>query len=330
MLIGSPRRARWNRQKREVSEHVTTAVPTADPADTVNGVLERLRGRRFESVNSVFVLDSACRLLGAIPLADLYAAHGNASVRSLMQSRPVSVRGNFDPEDAASLAVREGLAVVPAVDAQNRFLGVFPAREIMAVLRAEHVEDLHHLAGIWHQSDAARQALQAPPFKRARFRLPWLIVGLAGSMVATGIVARFEQVLQSEVAVAFFMPAIVYLADAVGTQSEAIAVRGLSLTQFGIRRLLAGEIVAGVLMGMVLAFLAGIFAMAAFGRMDLALAVSLSLLAACTIATAVGLVLPWAFARAGWDPAFASGPVGTIIQDVLSLIVYFAAASMLI
>lgn len=315
---------------KQVSKHVTPAVPTVDPTDSVSRVLESLRGRRFESVNSVFVLDASRKLLGAIPLVALYAAAPNASVRSLMQSRPSSVSADVAPEDAASLAIREGLVVVPVVDAQDRFLGVFPPREIMAVLRTEHVEDLHHLAGIWHQSEAARQALQAPPFKRARFRLPWLIVGLAGSMVATGIVARFEAVLQSEIAIAYFIPAIVYLADAVGTQSEAIAVRGLSLTQFGIGRLLAGEIAAGALMGLVLAVLAGMFALAAFGRVDLAAAVSLSLLGACTIATAVGLGLPWAFARAGWDPAFASGPVGTIIQDLLSLLVYFGAAAMLI
>ena len=319
-----------NSPMQQVRQYVTAAVPTVDPADSVSRVLDGLRGRRFESVDSVFVLDQDRKLLGTIPLADLYAAPPDAAIRNLMQPCPAFVAQDVDREDAASLAVRNGLVVVPILDGQQRFLGVFPAREIMAVLRAEHVEDLHHLAGIWHQSAAARQALQAPPVKRARFRLPWLIVGLAGSMAATGIVARFEPVLQSEIAIAYFIPAIVYLADAVGTQSEAIAVRGLSLTQFGIGRLLAGEIAAGALMGMVLALLAGAFALLAFGRAELALAVSLSLLGACTIATAVGLALPWAFARAGWDPAFASGPVGTIIQDLLSLLVYFAAASMLI
>lgn len=314
----------------QVREHVTAAVPTVDPADTVSRVLDGLRGRRFESVSSAFVVDGGRCLLGTVPLADLYAAPPEASIRSLMQARPAFVREDVDPEDAASLAVRDGLAVVPVVDDEGRFTGAFPAREIMAVLRAEHVEDLHHLAGIWHQSDAAREALQAPPARRARFRLPWLIVGLAGSMLAAGIVARFEPLLQSEIAIAYFIPAIVYLADAVGTQSEAIAVRGLSLTQLGIRRLLPGEIAAGALMGLVLACLAGAFALIAFGRADLAITVALSLFGACTIATAVGLVLPWAFARAGWDPAFASGPVGTIIQDVFSLLVYFAAASVLI
>lgn len=316
-------------EKQQVREHLTAAVPTAGPTDVVRQVLEGLRGRQFDSVSSVFVLDAHRRLIGAIPLTELYAAPQEVPLSGLVRSRPASVQEDSDREDAASLAIREDLAVVPVVDPQDRFLGVFPAREIMAVLRAEHLEDLHHLAGIWHQSDAARDALQSPPLRRAGYRLPWLIVGLAGSMFATGLVARFEDLLQSEIAIAFFVPAIVYLADAVGTQSEAVAVRGLSLTQYGIGRLLASEIAAGALMGMVLAALAGLFALTAFGHVDLALVVSVSLLGACTIATTMGLMLPWAFARAGWDPAFASGPVGTILQDVLSLAIYFGAASML-
>jgi magnesium transporter len=93
---------------------------------------------------------------------------------------------------------------------------------------------------------------------------------------------------------------------------------------------LRGEIAAGVLMGAVLSLLVGVFAVAAFGELDLAFAVAIALLGACTIATSVGLFLPWAFAQAKWDPALASGPVGTIIQDVLSLLIYFTAASLLL
>jgi magnesium transporter len=245
-----------------------------------------------------------------------------------MQRDPACVRADVDREEAASLAIKADLAAVPVVDDAGRFLGVFPPRAIMAVLRDEHLEDLHHMAGIWHHSEEAREALQAPPLKRARYRLPWwLTVGLLGSLLATSLVAQFEQVLQAQIAVAFFIPAIVYLADAVGTQSEAVAVRGLSLTEAGIGRLLAGEISAGVLMGLVLAILAGAFTVVVFEQLDLAVTVGASVLAACTIATALGLCLPWVFAQAGWDPALASGPVGTIVQDLLSLLIYFGAAS---
>ena len=109
--------------------------------------------------------------------------------------------------------------------------------------------------------------------------------------------------------------------------AAAVAVRGLSLTNAGIGRVLAGEIAAGVLIGAALALVAAAFTIVVFGDTALAATVGVSLLAACAIATSLGLALPWGFSRVGWDPALASGPVGTIIQDVLSLLIYFGSAT---
>lgn len=89
------------------------------------------------------------------------------------------------------------------------------------------------MVGILGKSEAAKAALTAPPYRRAFYRLLWLLVGMAGS--ATMMMTRFESALAAHIAVAFFIPAIVYLADAVGTQSEAVAVRGLSLSGAGFR-----------------------------------------------------------------------------------------------
>jgi magnesium transporter len=314
----------------DVSNYMTSAVPTASPTATVGNVIASLPGRPFETVDAVYVVDERRMLIGALPLAAILAADRDEPVGALMRRDPPSVRSDVDREDAASLAIRENLTVVPVVDDGGRFLGAFPSRAIMGVLRDEHLEDLHHMAGIWHHTDEARRALEAPPFTRARYRLPWLVVGLIGSLLATALVAQFQRVLEAQIAVAFFIPAIVYLADAVGTQSEAVAIRGLSLTDAGIGRVLLGEIAAGVLIGSILALLAGAFTVVAFDDPSLALAVAASLAAACTIATTLGLCLPWGFARAGWDPAHASGPIGTILQDVLSLAIYFGAATMLL
>jgi magnesium transporter len=162
-----------------------------------------------------------------------------------------------------------------------------------------------------------------------RHRLPWLLLGLAGSALATLVMAGFETALSAHVAIAFFVPAIVYLTDAIGTQSEAIAVRGLSLSRAGLARLLRGEIATGTLLGAILAGIALPAIWLAIGDPRLALAVSAALLTAGAVATTVGLLLPWLFAHAGWDPADGSGPVGTIIQDVASLAIYFGFVSAL-
>jgi magnesium transporter len=307
---------------------LTTAVPHAEPDELAGQVLEKLPGGTFATVESIYILGLDQRLLGAVRLADLYRAPRDAPIGTLMTRGLPSVPPDLDQEDAATLAIQHDLFSVPVVEEKGRFLGVFPAGAIMQVLREEHLEDIHHMAGIWHHSESARQALQAPPRKRALYRLPWLLLGLAGSMAAASLAAHFEDTLRSQIALAFFIPAIVYLADAVGTQSEAVAVRGLSLTSAGVGRLLLGEFSTGILLGGVLASMAATFSILAFGSPRLTMVVGVSVLAACMLATTIGFFLPWLFEQAGWDPALASGPVATIVQDVLTLLIYFGTAAL--
>ena len=183
---------------------------------------------------------------------------------------------------------------------------------------------------ITRETQQARHALESPPLRRARHRLPWLIAGLAGSVLATMIVAGFETALTSKPALAFFVPGLVYLADAIGTQSEAVAVRGLSLTNAGVARLVGGELRTGLLIGLVLALLAFPMVWIAFGELRLAAAVALSLAGASAVATVLGLLLPWALGRIGSDPAYGSGPLATIVQDLLTLLIYFGFARLIV
>jgi magnesium transporter len=240
------------------------------------------------------------------------------------------VTPDTDREDAASVAIRAGVSALAVCDASGRFLGAVPAAALMSILRDEHMEDLHHMAGILGRSEAAQAALTAAPHRRALYRLPWLLVGMAGSALATAMIARFESALAAHIAVAFFIPAIVYLADAVGTQSEAVAVRGLSLTGADLMSLLAGEFGTGILIGSTLGMLAFPLVWLAFGNAALATTVALALVVASSVATTIGFLLPWLFARLGYDPAMGSGPVATVIQDVLSLLIYFLLAAALV
>jgi magnesium transporter len=142
-------------------------------------------------------------------------------------------------------------------------------------------------------------------------------------MLAAAVLARFERVLESKIAVAFFVPGIVYLADAIGTQTEAIVVRGLSLSHLPLRRLLADEVRTGLLIGCTLGALAFPMVFFTFGDARLAGSVAAAIVMAGAVATTIGLLLPWLLQQNGLDPAFGSGPVATIIQDVLSLLIYF-------
>lgn len=312
------------------AQHAVTRVPTARASETVREVLARLPGHAYDYAGSVYVLDDAARLLGMAHMAQLLAASPEQTILAAARTDFPEVFPETDQEAVASLAIVHGLTAVPVVDRERRLVGVVPPDAMFNVLRREHVEDLHRLAGIRRETLRARNAMEAPPMRRARDRLPWLLVGLAGSMLATLVMSWFEAALQAKLAIAFFVPAIVYLADAVGTQSEAIAVRGLSLSNTPVRELIGGELRTGLLIGLSLGALTLPFTWLVFGDWQLAFAVALSLVVAGSVATTIGLGFPWLLARLGKDPAYGSGPIATIIQDVLSLIIYFTIATMLV
>ena len=297
--------------------------PRARGDETVGSFLARLAQARPASVELVCVTDEAGRLGGALPVARLFAVDPSAVLGNVMDRTFPRARADEDQETAASIALHHRVDALPVVDGTGRLLGVMPAQALLQVLRREHVEDLHVLAGVRREAAQARHAIEDPPLRRARHRLPWLFVGLAGAAAATLVMAGFEATLRETVAVAFFIPALVYLADAIGTQTEAIAVRGLSLARGGIGHLLAGELRTGALIGLALALAAFFPILLAFGDARLAAAVSVSIFAAGAVASAIGIGLPWLFARRGLDPAYGSGPVATVIQDILSIVVYF-------
>jgi magnesium transporter len=307
-----------------VGAHLVESAARASGGETVARLLARLAAERPASVELVCVTRASGELVGAVPVARLFSLEATALLEDVVDRNFPRAGIDDDQEAAASLALHHGVDALPVVDGAGRLLGVMPSQALLHVLRREHVEDLHRLAGIRRETSRARHAIEDPPLRRARHRLPWLFVGLAGGALATLLMTGFETTLRETVAVAFFIPALVYLADAVGTQSEAIAVRGLSLARGGIGHMLAGELRTGMLIGLALGVVAFLPILLAFGEARLAAAVSTSIFIASSIASAIGLGLPWLFARRGLDPAYGSGPVATVIQDILSIVVYFA------
>ncbi|MBI4745279.1 MAG: magnesium transporter [Deltaproteobacteria bacterium] len=303
--------------------HIAVRVPAAKANDMVNSVLPALHGKTFDTTDTIYILDDNERLQGLVTLPHLLTAGRELTLKEIMITDPPAAGPEDDQEQVASLAIRHGITSVPVVDSEKRFLGAVPSNSIFQILRREHIEDMNRLVGIMNVNNKAINALEASPVKRLKSRLPWLLIGLFGSMVATFIVSRFEHVLESRVSIAFFIPAIVYIADAIGTQTETVAVRGLSLTNTPILKLITGEFMTGLLIGLSLCLLIFPFAYMIFADINLAFAVAVAVLSAGTLATTIGLIFPWLLSKVGMDPAFGSGPVATIIQDVLSLLVYF-------
>ena len=292
--------------------------------------LQQTRPERSDHADVLCVADEQGRMLGIVPLGELLLLPDDCQLGTAAHRQMSAVHPADRQEHVASLALHHRLSAVPVTDEQGKLLGIVGAAALLHILRREHVEDLHRLAGIAQETELARHAIEAPPLRRARHRLPWLVVGLLGSMAATFIVVQFEAELARKPQIAFFVPGLVYLADAIGTRSEAVAVRGLSLSRVGVGQLLGSELRTGMLIGLVLALIAFPFIWLAFGELRLAFAVVLALAGACAVATVLGLLLPWALCRLGSDPAYGSGPLATIVQDVLSLLIYFACVSFIV
>lgn len=301
-------------------DHVATRVPSASAGDLVSTVRRSLEGRRFETVAAVAVLYDS-RLEGVVRLAELMAAPADALVRDVMDAAPAVVGPGVDQEVAAWHAVQRNEAVLAVVDERDRFIGFVPPERMLTVLLSEHEEDMARLGGFMHAAASARQASREPVLARLWHRLPWLVVGLAGALAAAFIVGSFEERLQANVALAFFIPGIVYMADAVGTQTETLVIRGLSVG-VRIRDVVKREIVTGLLVGLAIA---ATFLPVALWQWDydVALAAALALLGACSMATLVAMVLPWLLNKLGKDPAFGSGPLATVVQDLSSILIYF-------
>lgn len=311
--------------------YMYSSVSTALGDETVAQVKRRLSGQTaaFNSVELLFVTDADHRLQGVVPLSKLLAATPKMAINELMNSNITSVTLADHPEQVAEVALTHQIPAVPVVDDQGRLLGAVPAHTVFKLMREDHIRDMDRLVGIWRNSDQALSAIEGDPLRRVVDRLPWLIVGTVGCILATGLMATFESTLRADLAVAFFIPGIVYLADAIGTQSEAIAVRGLSFSSTPIMQLLKGELKTGFYLGISLALFVFPFIWLAFNA-SLAFAVSVALICASSIATSIGLLLPSILSRLGKDPAYGSGPVATIIQDLLSLLIYLSVVSLLV
>ncbi len=290
----------------------------------------RSRLASYAVVDIVIGIADDGRYAGAAAIGTLLRAAPDATIASLLLADWPAAPARMDQDHAADLAVQHRVAALPVVSEDGKPVGCIPPQTLLAILSQEHQEDVHRVVGMLKREETDRHALEDPPLTRVWLRLPWLVIGLLMSTAGTALMAGFEASLKANVTIAFFIPAIVYLTDAIGTQTEAIAVRGLSQKHRPLGSILFGEMLTGAMIGLALGVIAGLGVHLAFGDTTIALGVGLSLFAAGSLASTLGLLLPWGLSRFGVDPAFGSGPIATIIQDVLTILVYFLVMTALL
>ena len=302
-------------------------VPRAAPGARAGEVRATLAGRHFASVTEVALLEGA-RFVGVVPIERLLASADETALGELAE-QPALAPPEADLEAAARATARRGGRSVAVVDTEGGFHGFVPPERLLHVLELEHEEDLARLGGFLSGASAARTASVEAVTQRLWHRLPWLGLGLLGAMASAVVVGAFEDEIRTQVLLAFFLPAVVYMADAVGTQTETVVIRGMALG-IPIRAVFARELMTGLVIGVLLGAAFFLFSFAVWGDGQVAAAVGISLGISCAIASVVAMALPYGLARLGRDPAFGSGPLATVIQDLLSIAAYFAVAILLV
>ncbi|PAD20432.1 magnesium transporter [Terribacillus saccharophilus] len=306
---------------------MTTEFVSVSATDTVREAMLHLRAEApdAETIYYTYVVDQDKKLVGVISLRNLIIAEKDWLISEVMSDRIVSVAVGDDQEHAAQMMRDYDFLALPVVDFQNHILGIITVDDILDVMEEEADEDYSRLAGV---SDTERGEDSA--FVSARKRLPWLVVLLFLGMITASLISRFENTLSQVAILASFIPLIGGMGGNTGTQALAVAVRGMAtgdVAKRGKMRMVMREGLTGIITGLSCGIV--ITVVVAFWQQDffLGLLVGLSIFATLIIATLAGAIIPLLMHKLNIDPAIASGPFITTINDIISILIYFGLAT---
>lgn len=281
-----------------------------------------------ETINYLYVLDEDKKLVGVVSYRDLLLADLNDKIVDIMFTRIISVPVDMDQEEVAKTIERYDFIAVPVVEHDGKLVGIITVDDVIDVFIQEANEDIQKLSASGKDIDFNTGAITA-----AFRRLPWLILLLFIGLISGNIISSFETTLEQVVALAFFMPMIAGMTGNTGTQSLAVVVRGLTTNEIdkkAIYRLILRELGVGLIIGIINGTLIAIIAYVWQGNIWLGLVVGASLLATLVIGTLAGTIIPIILYQLKVDPAIASGPLITTLNDIFSLTVYFGLATFFI
>lgn len=295
---------------------------------TVQEAIDSVREKReeVEDLYYLWVVNDSGKLLGVISLKDLVLEPPYRRINEIMNPEVISVNVNRDQEEVAYLVKKYDLVSIPVVDEYNHLVGRITHDDIIDVIEDETDEDISMMAGVIHQEIA-----EESPIKISRARLPWLIGGLFGGILAAVVINQFETSLEKIIALAFFFPVIMALGGNTGTQAATVAVRGLATGDIGLvnvgKRLWTEMRVAfynGVICGILLGLIVGTW----MSDYLLGSVVGFALMLIVLISGFIGAAVPLVLKRLNIDPAIATGPFISTSNDIISLLVYLGLVTM--
>jgi magnesium transporter len=290
---------------------------------SVNECLQeiRIQAEEVEEVFFVYVVDDNKTLKGTLPLKKLLLSHKNTRISKICDYDVLSVKAETKSEDVANIMDKYDLVALPVVDSIGRLKGRITIDDVVDVIKEEAEKDYQLISGISSDVESSDSVLQL-----TKARIPWLLVGLVGGILGAMVVKGSEEQLAVYTAVAMFIPLIAAMGGNVGIQSSAIIVQGLANKSLGFDstfQKLAKELMVGLTNGFVLSTLLFLFSWLVFRNLPLAVSVSTSLTAVIVFAALFGTFVPLALDKFKIDPALATGPFITTVNDVIGLFLYF-------
>ncbi|CAD2071497.1 magnesium transporter MgtE [Jeotgalicoccus coquinae] len=294
---------------------------------TVREAVDKLKqfAELAEYLNYLHVIDDDKRLVGVVSYRELLLADLHWKIADIMQTRIVKVGALMDQEEVARIIRRYDFVTIPVVDDKERLLGIVTVDDILDVVYQEAEEDIEKFSASGKAID-----FKTKPVIAAKRRLSWLILLLFIGIVSGSIIASFEETLEQVVALAFFMPMVAGMTGNTGTQSLAVVIRGLAKEKIDTKQvlsLLMRELKVGIYIGLTCGLLIFVIAYLWQGSAVLGIVIGVSLLCTLIIGTLAGTIIPLILNRLNVDPAVASGPLITTINDILSLLIYFGIAT---
>ncbi|MBN2095228.1 MAG: magnesium transporter [Candidatus Aenigmarchaeota archaeon] len=309
-------------------------VPVARIGDRI-GDIESMLTRNAGSLNTIdyiYVLDKSDVLVGVITIKEIFRAPKKTiPVENLMKRQLVSVHPTAPQERVVYLALSHGIKAIPVVDKEGRLMGVVPYDTILQIFHHEVHEDTLMLGGIFHKVGSEYTKHDSSSFHMVKSRLPWLIIGIMGGLVAASIVGLFEEVLETFIVLASFIPVLVYISGAAGAQSSALIIRALAIDpKINVARYIFREAVIGFTLGLCSGAFLGLATYVVWKIPLLGMIVGASIFVGMMVSIFISTTLPLLFRKIKMDPAIATGPFATMLTDIITLFIYFGIAIALI
>lgn len=312
-----------------VGEIMSYNLPTCKAEATLSQILKYLAENTFDDLQYVFVVDSAHKFLGFIDMELLIKKEPDSIAKHIMKGHAQILHPEESRERIPFCSVKHNTDMLPVVNHEGIFLGAVLSKTIINVMHEEHLENTLVNSGIRGKKSGIVHLATTNIFDVIRLRAPWLVIGLVVGLGLGFISSLFESALEKSIVIAYFIPVVAYIADSVGTQSEAITVRALATLKIRYSLYLLRELLIGMVLGLVMGVLGGLGAILITHTQVVGLIVGLSLFVASTLASVLASLIPVIFKQLGRDPALGSGPLATALQDTISVVIYFLFATWL-